>query len=355
MTTWKLGCAVIWALLATIPVMATGCQCGLAAPPAQPRSGPGGSDYPHASVNIENHGEGNDEYWIITPADPVPDSAPMVVFLHGWGGMTPDFYAVWLKHIARKGHIVIFPRYQENLRVRVTEMEPAATRAVVDAWMQLEQGGPIQPDPDKMAWVGHSLGGYLAANLAARAVQNGLPTPAALMVLHPGNGLAWLGSEDRALQLEGLDRLPESMLALGVAGDEDTVVGDGGAREIVDALAHLSLGNVELLTIHSDRHGCTALVADHFAPLAADGSFVQGTGFLAWQQAQRLIRLRSPDALDYYGYWKLLDGLLDAAFRGKHREYALGGTEQQRFMGRYSDGVAVEPLLRGKRSATTPD
>ena len=32
------------------------------------------------------------------------------------------------------------------------------------------------------------------------------------------------------------------------------------------------------------------------------------------------------NTLDYYGTWKLLDGLADAVFRGVHREYTLGNT-----------------------------
>jgi len=334
------------ARVAALPMLATGCRSVLVAPPSQPASGPGGADYLHAAVKIDDFGEGDDEYWIITPDKPVPDAAPVVVFLHGWGGMTPDYYASWLKHIARKGHIVVFPRYQADLTVRAPEMEEAARRAVVDAWARLRADGPIRPDDTGMAWVGHSLGGYLATNLAAQAVDLGLPEPVVLMTANPGNGLAWLDPQDRALQLEGVDRLPATLLALCVAGDEDDVVGAEGARAIATALAHLDAGNVELLTIRSDRHTSKALVADHFAPLAADGSFVQGVGFRAQAHARRLVRRRAPDALDYYGYWKLLDGLLDAAFRGIHREYALGGTQQQRFMGRYSDGAAVTPIER---------
>jgi hypothetical protein len=50
------------------------------------------------------------------------------------------------------------------------------------------------------------------------------------------------------------------------------------------------------------------------------------------------------NALDYYGTWKLFDGLIDAAFTGKNRDYALGNTPQQRFMGVWSDGVPVKEL-----------
>ena len=50
------------------------------------------------------------------------------------------------------------------------------------------------------------------------------------------------------------------------------------------------------------------------------------------------------NALDFYGTWKLFDGLCDAAFYGKNREYALGNTPQQRNMGQWSDGVKVKEL-----------
>ena len=89
MTTRRQDGFLLWARVAAIPLIATGCRGALIAPPSQPSSGPGGSDYLHAAVTIENFGEGNDEYWIITPEDPLPSTAPVVVFLHGWGGMTP--------------------------------------------------------------------------------------------------------------------------------------------------------------------------------------------------------------------------------------------------------------------------
>ncbi len=50
------------------------------------------------------------------------------------------------------------------------------------------------------------------------------------------------------------------------------------------------------------------------------------------------------NALDFYGTWKLFDALCDAAFYNKNREYALGNTPQQRFMGLWSDGVPVKEL-----------
>lgn len=313
--------------------------------PTQPETGPGGSNYPYASTRIEKFGSGRETYWIITPADPVPKTAPVVVFLHGWGGMTPDPYGAWLKHIVRKGNIVVFPRYQKNLRDKVANMPGAIMASVKDAWHRLETDGPVRPVKGKMAWVGHSLGGFMAAKLVGQAVKAGLPAPSALMVCHPGGGDRWLGAKADTTVLGEMTGVPKTMLALVVVGDADRVVGTRDAERIARALAHAGVARADFVTVQSDRRGGTKLVANHFAPLAADGSYTQADGRRARRRAARAARRHPPDALDYYGYWKLLDGLLDAAFRGVHADYALGGSEHQRFMGRFSDGVAVQPLL----------
>jgi hypothetical protein len=54
---------------------------------------------------------------------------------------------------------------------------------------------------------------------------------------------------------------------------------------------------------------------------------------------------RTLSALDYYGIWKVFDGLIDAAFYGKSRNYALGTGMGSAFMGLWSDGVPVKELL----------
>jgi hypothetical protein len=79
-----------------------------------------------------------------------------------------------------------------------------------------------------------------------------------------------------------------------------------------------------LVLVRSDEHGTPALVADHFLPLSGSGN--------------------PPDALDFYGPWKLHDALQDCATRWQDCQVALGGTARQRYMGRWSDGVAVTPL-----------
>ncbi len=45
--------------------------------------------------------------------------------------------------------------------------------------------------------------------------------------------------------------------------------------------------------------------------------------------------------LDTNGYWKWFDGLIAAAYCGRYREYALGNTPEQRFMGLRPDGTPI--------------
>jgi hypothetical protein len=54
---------------------------------------------------------------------------------------------------------------------------------------------------------------------------------------------------------------------------------------------------------------------------------------------------RTLSARDYYGIRKVFGGLIDAAFYGKSRNYALGTGMGSAFMGLWSDGVPVMELL----------
>jgi hypothetical protein len=106
----------------------------------------------------------------------------------------------------------------------------------------------------------------------------------------------------------------------------------------------------------SDSHGQPTLQASHRAPTAMNKDYDSGEGVggapagtpdpIGDASISRRVRPETMmvNALDYYGTWKLFDGLIDAAFTGRNREYALGNTRQQRFMGVWSDGVPVKEL-----------
>jgi acetyl esterase/lipase len=344
-------------------------------PPSQPATGPGGKQYVHASVTKNRYGKGGQEYWIFEPDEPKPAAAPVIVFLHGWGGMNPLYYGGWLDHLVKRGNIVIYPRYQASLLTPIREFTPNTLTAIKEALARLaSEPAHVKPDLTKFAAVGHSVGGLLAANVAALASENGLPRVAAVMSVEPG-----ITESPINIPLADLKKIPAQTLLLAVAGDQDTLVRDVDAKRIYNESTRVPANNKDYVTLVSDTHGMPGLVASHRAPTAFDNAYDSGEGVGGGpaevgvggnssdpaasdggkgsvragglptrrvDAAGRPERLETMmvNALDFYGTWKLFDGLCDAAFYGKNREYALGNTPQQRFMGVWSDGIPVKEL-----------
>lgn len=323
-----------------------------ATPPAQPKTGPGGKQYVHASVTKKRYGKGGQEYWIFEPDSPKPNTAPVIIFLHGWGGMNPLYYGAWVDHLVKRGNIVVYPRYQASLLTPIKEFTPNTMAAVKDSLRRLQtERGHVTPDLTKFATVGHSLGGLLAANVAALASESNLPRVRAVMSVGPGITDAPIN-----VPLADLKKIPAETLLLAVAGDQDSLVRDTDAKRIYYESTRVSAVNKDFIMLVSDTHGQPTLLASHRAPTAMDKSYDSGEGASgapagSWDPIgnARISRRVRPEtmmvnALDYYGTWKLFDGLCDAAFTGRNREYALGNTPQQRFMGVWSDGVPVKEL-----------
>lgn len=315
---------------------------GTPEPPDQPTSGPGGADYKHASVDMSVYGQGDSQYWIFEPASPTPSSAPLVVFNHGWIAMTPKSYGAWIHHIVRKGNIVVYPRYQSGVLTPAKRMTGNAIDAVKDAIDRLESADHITPELENFALVGHSLGGGISMNMATYANSMGLPQPKAIMLAEPGHGNA-LGANILA---DDFSPIPSDTLIVIVVGNDDKEVGDTTARNIMGLIHQIDSDNKQLLTMYSDYHGEPSLVADHYAPVSPDDRYGTDTGELGeWlREMAENITGGEVDTLDYYGFWKLFDGLIDTAFYGKNREYAFDNTPEQQFMGKWSDGTSVVGL-----------
>jgi len=281
-------------------------------PPKQPEHGPGGSDYQHRAVRQTEHGEGGQQYWIIEPAQPVPKTAPLVIFLHGWSAMTPDTYRGWINHLAKRGNIVVYPRYQERLLSPATEYFPNVAASVRDALGVLAQPGHVKPDLERVAVVGHSAGGVQTANYAVLAASEKLPAAKAAMIVEPGQGK---DGGFKIIPMEDGGKFPASLKLIVMIGDADGLVGDGCARTIWRDTKHVR--ERAFVTLRSDAHGTPLLNANHIAPIS-------------WNRA-------ATDALDWLGYWRTFDALMDAAFSGKPLAV-------EPSMGVWSDGTPVAPM-----------
>jgi hypothetical protein len=320
------------------------------------------------------HGTGATQFWLFEPAHPTPKTAPAVVFLHGWGAVEPAPYRAWIDHIVRRGNIVIYPRYQVDHRTPPREFASSAITAVRAALELLRTDATrVRADLARFALVGQSVGGALSINLAASAARAGLPPPTAVMSIQPGK--TWGLPRRAALVFEDLSTLPPAMLLLVVAGDRDRVARDIDARRIYYGASRIPPQNKNFVLVMSDLYGTPPLEAHHLAPLARGGGSASpqqsAAAALKERQAERRaargdsalaagaegedpedrlpdlsgIAGTAPDAMDFFGFWKLFDALTDAAFYGKNREYALGNTPQQRGMGRWSDGRPVREMI----------
>jgi len=276
----------------------------------QPETGPGSAMYAHEEVKHTEHGRGAQSYHLYEPANPSVESAPMVVFLHGLFGTMPGVYGKWIKHIVRKGNIVVFPVYQSLFSgINDRAFADNAAVAIRDAIVKSQ----TRPLLGKVAFVGHSAGGFLAVNMAANADYYGLPIPLAVMCVAPG--------KSPMFRLRNLEQLAPDTLLLTIAGDKDIIVGKKDPKAIYDKTPQVV--NRNYILVNSDR----GLSANHFAALTI-----------------------GCDNIDYYAYWKLFDGLCNAAFENTDWEYCLGDTPEQRYMGVNRRGEPYNEL-----TITVPD
>jgi len=329
-------------------------------PPSQPDSGPGGKEYRHKNVSMQSYGSGSFQYWVFRPEDPEPEKPPVVMLAHGWGGINPALYGEWIEHIVRRGMCVVYPRYQEDLSTPTSEFTRNTMHALEHAFAQLEN---IQADT--FAAVGHSAGGQIAANVAVLSEEYSVPAPKALMCVQPGKSQPV--AKKVGIPLIDLSRIPAQTLLLTVVGDRDWIVKDTDAKKIFSGAETVLPGNKNMIIINSDEYGKPHLIADHFTALCFNRKYNARDAKEQSDNARERIRRQfmerleqeqiqkselpdfekgefTADALNYYGLWKLFDGLCDAAFYGKNREYALGNTKEQKYMGTWSDGTPVKEL-----------
>ncbi|OEU83153.1 MAG: hypothetical protein BA865_15915 [Desulfobacterales bacterium S5133MH4] len=303
-------------------------------PPPQPEIGPGGYDYPHASVKkngpywAKGHFLNNNyKYYIFVPAEPIPEIAPVVLFIHGWLAYKPKAYLGWMEHMVKKGYIVVWVQYDAFLSP-FRNFADHAMETWKDALNRLDTNFHVRPEKDlmgqiKTAIIGHSIGGSLSAILAARAAdtRNGMPEPYAIVAVEPG-GLRWLPNED----LGKID--PETKMVI-VVGDEDKVVAKLTAVAIWKNTLQIPDKNRDFLLVQSDYHGSPEQIANHYFP---NTNGYRDTAAV--------------DARDFYVTFKLSVGALECAFRDTDCEYALGnGSFEQVDMGQWSDGQPMNAMV----------
>ena len=78
-------------------------------------------------------------------------------------GFNPASYGAWFRHLARRGNVIIYPKYQIQIPLTLPREITANARGVIqDALARLStEPNRVRPDTNRFAIVGHSVGGIL--------------------------------------------------------------------------------------------------------------------------------------------------------------------------------------------------
>lgn len=166
--------ATVAAVLAFLLVISPAHAAFWHKPPAGPLSGYGSAAaYLTDAVTETTLGNAEDGslVWTYRPAVlKNGDSAPVVVFLHGFAALKPYAYRSHIRHLARQGNIVIYPQYQisrgpgflaDNGLKGEVDQSVYARRAVAATEAALAALGSVA-DRSRVFVYGHSLGGLIA-------------------------------------------------------------------------------------------------------------------------------------------------------------------------------------------------
>ncbi|MBN4071250.1 T9SS type A sorting domain-containing protein [Crocinitomix catalasitica] len=303
---------------------------GQITPPLQPSFGPGGDNYSHASYDSTRYGvDITDMYWLFEPNSPQPDSAAVVVVWHGMTTETDSTQVInmhlgLVKHLARKGYNVIYPLYQYwgNSLTPYNYQRDVCAAIVDSALSRLDDGTHVNPERDAsgeilLATTGYSKGGSMSITLASSYWMYGLPRFRAVADFVAFDALA------------ETDSMPAETKILVVLGDNDENIDSFVTVDTVISrycdLTHIPYENKRLLLVNSDSTGSPALTADHHFYVADP------------QQPSSI------DALDFFGSWKLVTGLLDCAFYGDC-DHSLADPDSITYMGLWSNGTPVNAI-----------
>lgn len=314
-------------------------------PPGQPETGPAGTQYRHGGIEAYHFLDlAVGHYRIYQPVEPRPESAPVLLYLAGvsgsggYGGLAEfdyfgDAYHEMFRHLTRKGYIVVLAGYGffGNPLIGHAEYAIAAARLALDRLDAEEQF--VSMTPGAFAVAGHSYGGLLATQIAARWQEWNLPRPRAL-ITHETALIAQLVescAQDPESPFCGLDFV-SSFGAIHPDTVNVAVVGDPARPAALGLtveqwwLPQVPADRQNLLYIHDDGRYAPGLSALHLSVLAHPTELLPGLQL---------------DAIDWYGYWKPTTAALEFTFRGTDGEYVFGDRPEVRNMGEWSDGTPV--------------
>ncbi len=255
-----------------------------------------------ADFTFTAFGSGNEKYWITAPSDSA-DNSKLVVFLHGHAASNPECYGDWILHLVDQGYIVLFPKYQNGtipLSVLDSEDEQRRVEANIDSatsWLNARFGVCDRA----LHFIGHSLGGVLAANVANHYGATKKYRVASLCLVQPGQKHFKLGA------LDLYSTLDTNLRIVCVSGSNDRTAG----KTFSTNLMHRTQGIADTQKIHflleRKQHRGEVIGSTHEEPVCPNTA-ISGSNMNAVIAGVRLVG--KTDLADTHCFWRIADFLL---------------------------------------------
>lgn len=339
----KISIIVVMLVLITSMVEARRIQYG----PVQQIAGPGGKEYPHAGFTTWESGiEPHERYLVFEPANPTPQKAGLVLLIHDLMYPAPQYYMGHIRHLCRRGWIVLFPFYEGTDQPAKHYMFNIV-RSLKDYLMRSFERNQIETDQTRFAIIGKGSGGILAANTAAVYDYFGMPIPKVLMITMPDSNYA----STKLLDLSGISR--ETRLGI-ISGDRVTEEEAIVARDIFYTADRVKTVNKIFITVQSDYYGQPPLIGDKKSTLTPEypkaERFVAKyhNDFLQSYNSRMLapyVRADNIESFDWFVDYRVFDMLAIAAFNLNRDLKPMKKSEELTSMGYWSDGRKVKPLI----------
>lgn len=235
---------------------------------------------------------------IYYPLSPTPEEAPVVVFMHGYGGLNPMYYGGWIEHLVRTGRTVVFPYYQDNLFApSPDEFHLYAATAIRDALDLLKTTDSLpRPKGNRIDFIGHSFGGAISARLASEPELHDLPPTGNLLLAMAGTGLIRKG------RLDDYSGIPADVRLTVVVAANDKVVGNRFSATVYETATQVRR---KLWINLTEKPGSPALKASHNEVCSRNNLLDNGERQLNYSRTIR--NKMNLDAHDSLAFWRTFD------------------------------------------------
>lgn len=260
----------------------------------------------------------NEKVQVFRPAG-VTAPVPVIFFVPGFNNNDPDEYRPLINHIVSRGFALVYLPFQ-FFSGDITLHE----KRYNTIWAGFEEAVKrfgASFDLSRIGFFGHSYGASaLPAMMQRGVVGKGWGKNGAFVYSMAAWYVYEFGGKEYA-------NWPQQVKLLVQVFEDDGVCDHRMSKELYER-ANLPASEKEFVMLRGERRFGYTLDAEHGTP--STGS--------------------DENALDYYGIYRMFDGLADYSFNGvaAGKRIALGnGNAEQRFMGKWPDGQPVRELIAG--------